>query len=187
MSANANARAIEKRRRILDAARTLMLREGIRGTTMEAIARQAGIAKATLYTQFPDKEAVFGGILDQLVDALTAAFDAGISGPGTLPQRIGAALAGKYGVIARAIEGSPFAQEIFSTHGRITDRLRALDASTNEQIVTALRHAGIAEPVELTRLIQAACHGIAQKLIEETAVRVGIKLLCERMIAPELD
>ena len=39
-----------------------MLRDGLRGTTMEAIARQAGIAKATLYAQYPDKEAVFVGI-----------------------------------------------------------------------------------------------------------------------------
>jgi len=182
----ADTRAAEKRRRTLDAARLLMLRDGIRGTTMEAIARQAGIAKATLYAQFPDKEAVFAGILDELTGALTEAFDAGMAGPGPLPQRIGAAMAGKYGVIAAIIEGSPFAQELFSSHGRISDRLRALDTNTNQQIVAALRAAGVAEPTELSRLIQAACHGVAQKLIDEAAVRAGIKLLCDRLITPEL-
>ncbi|MCZ4347654.1 TetR/AcrR family transcriptional regulator [Devosia neptuniae] len=186
MSAAADARAAEKRRRTLDAARFLMLRDGLRGTTMEAIARQAGIAKATLYAQYPDKEAVFAGILDELTGALTEAFDAGMAGPGPLPRRIGAAMAGKYGVIAAIVEGSPFAQELFSSHGRISDRLRALDTNTNAQIVDALRAAGVAEPTELSRLVQAACYGVAQKLIDETAVRAGIMMLCERLIAPEI-
>ena len=99
----------ERRRRILDAARRLMLRDCLRGTTMEAIARDAGIAKPTLYAQFADKEAVFTGILDELTDALVAGFDAGMAGPGGVAQRIGAAMAGKYGAIAHVIEGSPFA------------------------------------------------------------------------------
>ena len=109
-----------------------------------------------------------------------------MAGPGPLPRRIGAAMAGKYGVIAAIVEGSPFAQELFSSHGRISDRLRALDTNTNAQIVDALRAAGVAEPTELSRLVQAACYGVAQKLIDETAVRAGIMMLCERLIAPEI-
>ena len=97
-------RAADKRRRILDAARLLLLRDGLRGTTMEAIAREARIAKPTLYAQFADKDAVFTGILDELTDALVAAFDAGMAGPGNVAQRIGAAMAGKYCANAQVIE-----------------------------------------------------------------------------------
>ena len=182
----AGDKGAEKRRRILGAARLLMLREGLRGTTMEAIAREAGIAKPTLYAQFADKEAVFTGILDELTDSLVAGFDAGMAGPGSVAQRIGAAMAGKYGAIARVIEGSAFAEELYATHSRVSTRFRDLDARMNEEIVAALKQAGVAEPSELNRLIQAATYGVARKMIDEASVRSMIPLLCERLITPEL-
>lgn len=181
-----NDRVAEKRRRILDAARLLMLREGLRGTTMEAIAREAGMAKPTLYAQFADKEAVFTGILDELSDALVAGFDAGMAGPGSVAQRIGAAMAGKYGAIAHVIEGSPFAEELYATHSRVSTRFRALDTRMNEEIIAALKQAGVAEPTELNRLIQAASYGVARKMIDEASVRAAIPVLVERLVGPEL-
>jgi AcrR family transcriptional regulator len=179
-------RVAEKRRRILDAARLLMLREGLRGTTMEAIARAAGIAKPTLYAQFADKEAVFTGILDELTEALVTGFDNGMNGPGGVARRIGAAMAGKYGAIAQVIENSPFAEELYATHSRVSTHFRALDTRMNEDIVAALKGAGVAEPSELNRLIQAACYGVARKLIDEASVRTLIPILCDRLITPEL-
>ncbi len=179
-------RVTEKRRRILDAARFLFVRDGLRGTTMEAIAREAGVAKPTLYGYFADKEAVFTGLLDELSEALTAAFEAGLAGPGTVDERIGAAMAGKYGTIAAVVETSPFAEELYSTHSRVSARFRALDARMNEAIVAALREAGVAEPTELNRLVQAACYGVARKLVEEAAVRAAIPVVCRRLIGPEL-
>ena len=55
-----------RRARILAAARHLILLNGLRATTMEAIAREARVAKPTLYGYFPDKEAVFGAIIEDL-------------------------------------------------------------------------------------------------------------------------
>jgi len=179
-------RAAEKRRRILDAARLLFVRDGLRGTTMEALARAAGVAKPTLYGYFSDKDAVFTALLDDLSDALTAAFEAGMAGPGTVAQRIGAALAGKYGVIAAVVESSPFAEELYATHSRFSLRFRALDAEMSETMVEALRQAGVREPVELNRLVQAAAYGVARKLLEEASVRAALPVLAERLIAPEL-
>ena len=179
-------RAAEKRRRILDAARLLFVREGLRGTTMEAIARAAGIAKPTLYGYFSDKDAVFTALLDELTDTLTAAFEAGMAGSGTPAQRIGAALAGKYGAIAAVIEASPFAEELYSTHSRVSLRFRALDMQMNETILAVLREAGVREPAELNRLLQAAAYGVARKLVDEASVRAALPVLAERLITPEL-
>ena len=186
MTESALDRAAEKRRRILDAARLLFVRDGLRGTTMEALARAAGVAKPTLYGYFSDKDAVFTALLDDLSDALTAAFEAGMAGPGTVAQRIGAALAGKYGVIAAVVESSPFAEELYATHSRFSLRFRALDAEMSETMVEALRQAGVREPVELNRLVQAAAYGVARKLLEEASVRAALPVLAERLIAPEL-
>lgn len=179
-------RTAEKRRRILDAARLLFVRDGLRGTTMEAIARAAGVAKPTLYGYFSDKDAVFTGVLDELTEALTAGFEAGMAGPGGVAERIGAAMAGKYGAIARVVETSPFAEELYSSHSRVSVRFRGLDVQMNEAIVAALRAAGVAEPAELNRLIQAACYGVARKMIDEASVRAAIPVLCQRLIGPEL-
>lgn len=184
---SAPERAAEKRSRILDAARVLFVRNGLRGTTMEAIAREAGVAKPTLYSYFSDKEAVFTAILDDLSEALVAAFEAGMAGPGGVAQRIGAALAGKYGTIAAVVDGSPFIEELYSSHSRVSARFRALDVRMNEAILTALREAGVREPGELNRLLQAAAFGVARKLIDETSVRAALPILAERLIEPELS
>jgi TetR/AcrR family transcriptional repressor of mexJK operon len=44
---------------VLDAARTLFLRQGYAGTTMEDIAALAGLTKRTVYNNYADKEALF--------------------------------------------------------------------------------------------------------------------------------
>src|ERR1700691_3859681 len=52
-------RMAETRAAILRAARPIMLRDGLGGTTLERIAAEGGIAKMNLYRHFPSKEALF--------------------------------------------------------------------------------------------------------------------------------
>ena len=44
---------------VLDGARTVFLRDGFEGASVDDIARQAGVSKATLYNYFPDKRILF--------------------------------------------------------------------------------------------------------------------------------
>jgi len=50
---------LAKREAILNAARLLFLGNGYEGSSMEAIASEAGVSKLTLYSHFKDKEALF--------------------------------------------------------------------------------------------------------------------------------
>ncbi len=59
------------RDRILDAAERLLARFGYKKTTMEDIAREAGLGKRTLYLHFPGKEAVALSTIDRIVERLT--------------------------------------------------------------------------------------------------------------------
>jgi TetR/AcrR family transcriptional regulator, mexJK operon transcriptional repressor len=52
-----------KVRRILAAARTLFLDRGYGETTMDAIARHAAVSKATLYSHFDGKDALFAALI----------------------------------------------------------------------------------------------------------------------------
>jgi len=62
-----------RRTQILEAAVRLWLRQGFDATAVEAIAREAGLAKGTVYLYFPSKEAVLEEALRRysLVPAMT--------------------------------------------------------------------------------------------------------------------
>lgn len=186
MSDIAADRVSEKRRRIVEAARYLILRHGLRGTTMEAIAREAGMAKPTLYAQFPDKDAVFAAIVDGLTEQLDDAFRQGMSEKGDLADRIGSALALQFSTLNRALDGSPHATELMSEHRRAGEKFREKDRLAHEELAKALRSAGIAEADMLADLVMAGSYGIALKATDETRMSAAIKLLCRRVIAPEL-
>ena len=67
-----------KRRQVLDAAQDLFLANGYGAVSMDAVARRAGVSKATLYAHFESKEALFATMLgryslaDTLADELFA-------------------------------------------------------------------------------------------------------------------
>ena len=48
---------------IMDAARGLFVQRGFHGTSMEALAKKAGVSKATLYSHFADKDALYRALI----------------------------------------------------------------------------------------------------------------------------
>ena len=60
-------RSARKRKAILEAARTLFLRNGYRGTSMDEIAAAAAVSKQTVYKHFADKESLFSEIVTSTV------------------------------------------------------------------------------------------------------------------------
>lgn len=58
--------AAEKRGALLDAATALFLAEGYDGTTLEAVAKRAGVSSATLHKHFPTKADLFAGIMARM-------------------------------------------------------------------------------------------------------------------------
>ena len=47
------------REEILEAARRVLLRNGIAATTLDAVAREVGVSKTALYYYYPSKDALF--------------------------------------------------------------------------------------------------------------------------------
>jgi AcrR family transcriptional regulator len=60
----------EKRACILEAARKLFLRDGFTDTSMDAITREAGVSKATVYAYFPGKESLFATLVRETAEPI---------------------------------------------------------------------------------------------------------------------
>ncbi len=60
-------RVVRSRAAVVEAARTLFLRKGYAGTTMEEIASLAGLTKRTLYNNYADKNALFTLIVAEVI------------------------------------------------------------------------------------------------------------------------
>lgn len=69
--------------RIRAAALSLYLRQGIRKTSFEDVAKESGVARATVYRRFPSKEPLVRAAFGRVLDAL-AEFKAGIGSEGGL-------------------------------------------------------------------------------------------------------
>lgn len=177
----------DRRDRIVGAARHLILRNGLRGTTMEAIAREAGIAKPTLYAYFHDKESVYSAIIEALTTDLRTAFHAAISTPGDADRRIGNALAAKYEVIADLLAGSPHAGELYSDEDRhVKAQLQVLEREMADTVVACLAEAGVADPGALGRLVLAGTFGIGRKY-PLPEIGPAVRALVTRLVAPEIS
>ena len=61
--------------RILDVATALFLNDGFGATSIEAVAKRAGISKRTLYHRFSGKEMLFEAVVRRLVERWTPSFD----------------------------------------------------------------------------------------------------------------
>jgi TetR/AcrR family transcriptional repressor of mexJK operon len=64
-----------KRQAVLDAAATLFMAHGYGAVSMDAVAREAGVSKATLYAHFASKDRLFATIIREACRAKIAAVD----------------------------------------------------------------------------------------------------------------
>ncbi|WP_055046808.1 TetR/AcrR family transcriptional regulator [Devosia sp. A16] len=177
---------IDKREQILSAARRLILRQGLRATSMEAIAAEARVAKPTLYKYFPDKNAVFEAIVAGLMAALHQGVVAALRGEGDVVERVSAALAAKYGAIDSLLEGSPHAAELYDEHEKVRPEVRASEEAIEKLVADELGKAGAKQPELMTRLLLDAAWGIKRKARDPAGVGPGIRLLVERLVGSEV-
>jgi TetR/AcrR family transcriptional regulator, mexJK operon transcriptional repressor len=73
---------------VLDGACKVFMRDGFEGASVDDIAREAGVSKATLYSYFPDKRLLFTEILRKECRRLTERAEAEIAVVGTVEQML---------------------------------------------------------------------------------------------------
>lgn len=171
-----------KRGHILEAAQALFLQNGLRATTMEAIAQEAGVAKPTLYKHFADKQAVFDTLLTKLLDDLRQIAETALSGPCSAAERVAAALTGKYKYLFNLLEGSPHAAELYMAPRRDSaESLEALDRWLRSEIAHAFAAEGRSDGASLAPLLMATAEGISRHATRAAEIGPAIRFTVSRL------
>ena len=97
------AKTAQTRQSIVAAALDTFLERGFSGTRMSDVAARAGVAKGTLYLYFADKEALFEGVLREVLAGPLSSLDAAAPRPG---ESVRAFLGRVVGPILRDMERS---------------------------------------------------------------------------------
>src|SRR5215469_5902271 len=158
-------------KRIIRAAEELFKRAGFRAVTMEAVAQEASVAKATLYSYFKNKDALYLAVCARMARLLTKAVEEALAQQ-SLPhgERLAQAVIAKHRMVFTLVRGSPYAKELFS----YKDALAAdIFADLDLAILTLLTHA-IAQDPQLSpgagQLARALYLGTAELASRSTTI-----------------
>lgn len=121
----------------------LFVANGFRAVTMEAVAEQAHVAKATLYSYFPDKEALFTAVAEEVASRVAAAIDRELSAEAPLDERLARALIARHRIAFELVDGTPHAHELMYTKEMVA---RAPVARVDAKMMAALQAALSEDP-----------------------------------------
>ena len=153
-------RMAETRAAILRAARPIMLRDGLAGTTLDRVAAEGGIAKMTLYRHFPSKEALFAGLVTATCESMR-----------------------------EGLENAPTADTDIPIASRLADELRAFTSALIEPDGLALYRLIVADGwrfPELARVFEQSGMRVIRQQIAERLETGGAPTDQSRQVAAEV-
>jgi AcrR family transcriptional regulator len=172
-------------KRIIRAADELFRKNGFRGVTMEAVARDAAVAKATLYSYFRDKDALFVAVSSRMAGILRRAFADAIGAAGkTLDQRVAGAVVGRHRM-GWEYARSPHGQELMShKHQLAGDTFAQASAAMLERLEQVLREDPELEPAA-AQLARALLYGSGE-LVARSDSLAALEADVEAFVATHL-
>ena len=127
-------------RRALRTAEELFKKVGFRAVTMELVAREANVAKATLYSYFKNKDELYLAVCARMASILRGAVETALAKPdASLDARLADAVIAKQRPIFALVRGSAHAAELFSyTHSLAGEIFAELDRVILEMLRSAM-------------------------------------------------
>ncbi len=127
---------------IIEAADRLFARFGFRRTAMDDIAREAGVAKGTLYLYFTSKEALFRALLARNIDLAERLCDAALARGGDLATRIFGQLDAWFGTTLDRYGASGHMPELSAARASVgSDVVDAADRAYEARLVRIIETA----------------------------------------------
>jgi TetR/AcrR family transcriptional regulator len=158
---------VDRLERILDAAQTCLVKHGIRKTTMEDIAAEAGMSRPAVYQYVRGKQDAYRRLADRLYAQAYAQAQRAAAADGTLTQRLDGVLAARLG--ARNSELGAVAAE----------QHRGFEAAITELITATIMEAAPLEESrarEVAELVLALGRGLEAEP-DRARLRNGVALL----------
>jgi AcrR family transcriptional regulator len=170
---------------------------GFRKTSMDDIARGAGMSRPALYLRFKNKEAIFRALVDSYYAEARRDIRAALEGEGSLHHRLARAFAAHGGATMEAMMSSAHGMELFEAGMNVAGdmieegeaQLQAVYAAWLTDEAGQGRAALTCDPDALARLFCACLKGIKHTSQSYEAYRAGVQtyaaLCAQALISPD--
>ena len=143
MSSPAQDTQIDENARCRDVIRTaeeLFKKVGFRAVTMELVAREANVAKATLYSYFKNKDELYVEVCARMARILRGSVEQALMKPDTaLDERLADAVVAKHRPVFTLVRASPHAAELLTyTHSMAGEIFANLDVEMQDMLRKAI-------------------------------------------------
>jgi AcrR family transcriptional regulator len=127
-------------KRAIRTAEELFKKVGFRAVTMELVAREANVAKATLYSYFKNKDELYMVVCARMARILRGSFEQALNkADAPLDARVAEAVIAKHRPVFTLVRGTPHAAELFSyTHSMAGEIFANLDLEMLEMLRAAM-------------------------------------------------
>jgi AcrR family transcriptional regulator len=165
-------------KRAIRTAEELFKKVGFRAVSMELVAREANVAKATLYSYFKNKDELFLAVCARMARLLCGAVEQALMrSDAPLDARLADAVIAKHRLIFVLVRGSTHAAELFSyTHSMAGEIFANLDVEMLEMLRTEMSKDPQLAPtaVQLARALYFGSAALAGK--SETTAQMESEL-----------
>jgi AcrR family transcriptional regulator len=181
----------ERRAAILEAATRIFLRYGFKKTSMDDLARAAGLSRQGLYLHFPTKEALFKEAVLALVASLRSAFRAALARDDLdVEERLVAAFEAVHAHALDKASADHMNELLDAATSLVGDELRRLDDDTIADLSKALQRAGVSARWKsagisaraLAENLHATSTGVKHRVQNPSEyrerMRVAVRLVC---------
>jgi AcrR family transcriptional regulator len=174
----------DKRDRILDAAQSLFVRYGVKRTSIDDVAREAGIAKGTVYLSFKSKAELFAAIADRLCANTLADVQRIALETTPLTTRLVAILDRYIGATHRLVAQSPHIAELTASKDALSAAaFDALDRRIRSLLSALLDEAGITRNEAADMLLAAGSGTLHSGDCAEQPYRARLTMMVNTLLA----
>ena len=152
---------------VLDAATRLLATHGLRRWTMEDVAEEAGLGRATVYRRFPSRDDLVHAALGREVRSFFAAVAAGVTGLDTLEDQMVEGFLTGWRAVRDSVLGDLF----------VSDRAAAVSLFTSAPVLALARTALTERYQVVTGATLSEREAADAELVAEALVRLGLSFL----------
>jgi AcrR family transcriptional regulator len=173
----------DKRARILSAAQDLFLRYGVKRTSIDDVAREAEIAKGTVYLYYESKHDLFAAVAERICSDILATASQTLLKKKLLAERLVDFLDTYIGQMHRLIAQSPHVAELRESKDTLAATIYAnFDFQMKGLIRTALNEEGIARKGAADMFLAAALGAVGTGDIAEKPYRGRLAALVDTLV-----